>query len=795
MKRFVKRSLSVVLMLAMLLSLFAGMLTVNAAPALPSKNTAARHTVCTALSGQAKAYYTNAYAYDTMSRLAGGTDNCLTSTSSALFQQLHTLMEDTHTYYTKYGGTSSGSLAYYWESTDANKGSSNPVLFYSDTVSGSFNREHVWPKSRASFYQSNGGSDLHHLRPADSKVNSTRSNMTMGNVRQKVTNPSTYEYNNKTVLWYDTSKDLVEINDNIKGDVARIYLYVYTRWEERNLFMNDPNPKQASGDTGGNNGLKVIESLDTLLQWCKEDPVDEWEMKRNDLTQQVQGNRNVFIDYPEYAWLLFGQEIPNDMVTPSGKAASQVTYNITVAANNPAYGTVTRSGLTITAAPKTGYQVQDAVVTPANAAAITREGNTFKLSDVTADCTVTVNFAPGTAVTLTFVVPQGVTCAGKSGYAGDNVTLSAPSGKPASNDAATFLGWADSKVADTTVKPAVKTAGAAYTLAADHTFYAVYSFYPEGVTTLHYAFDPVSCKHTETRAEHKEPTCAEAGYDRLVCSKCGAVVESAPIPAKGHTYEELVTPPTCSSKGYTTSTCTVCGYSIKGKFVDRLEHTWDEGVVTKEPTETTNGIKTFTCTVCGATKTAKIPAGTEVKPDDPATGEFTDVDSSAWYYEGVNYVVSQNLMNGVDDDEFDPEGELTRAMLVTILYRKAGKPSVEGKTNPFADVAEGQWYTDAVIWAADSGIVKGITATTFEPETSITREQIAVILYRFDGEKTCEGSLEAYSDHASVSGYAVNALVWATVEGIVNGMDGRLAPQNTATRAQLAKMLFCYLTK
>ena len=273
------------------------------------KNTGTRHAVCTALSDQARAYYTGNNTFASVSALAASASDPM---QSAMFSRLHTLMESTMT-----NSVSYSSLTSYWPKTDANNGSSNPILFYSDELSSSFNREHVWPKSRASFKESYGGSDLHHLRPTNANVNSTRGNMTMGNVKGVLSSYKTYAYGGKTVLWYSTADDLVEVNDNIKGDVARILLYVWCRWEEPNLYTNDPNPVIGPSDDA-NTGLKVIESLDTLLQWMEIDPVDTWEMSRNDQCENVQGNRNVFIDYPEYAWLLFDRQVPAGYVTPSG---------------------------------------------------------------------------------------------------------------------------------------------------------------------------------------------------------------------------------------------------------------------------------------------------------------------------------------------------------------------------------------------------------------------------------------------------------------------------------------------
>ena len=181
----------------------------------------------------------------------------------------------------------------------------------------------------------------------------------------------------------------------------------------------------------------------------------------------------------------------------------------------------------------------------------------------------------------------------------------------------------------------------------------------------------------------------------------------------------------------------------------------------------------------------------------PSTN-FTDVEENGWYHTGVDFMVRNGFMNGVADDAFDVDGNLTRAQLVTILYRIAREPESTA-TNPFADVADGQWYTNAVIWAAENGIVKGVNTTTFAPNDQITREQIATILFRYAKAEKVEGKLAGFPDAEKVSDYAADAMAWAVEQGLINGIsesDGKtyLAPQETATRAQIAVILMRYLT-
>jgi len=271
-------------------------------------NTGTRDTIATSLSSDALSYYTGTNTYSSLSSLS----------QSNLKSKLYTLMSSTMK-----SSVSYKSLTSYWPFTDAENGKAGTVLFYSNQKSTSFNREHVWPKSRGSFYQINGGCDLHHLRPTNATVNSQRGNHTMGNLNHTGT---VISYNGKTAGWLDTSKDMFEPLDNVKGDVARIYLYMYVRWQQPNLYqdVSSANLPKFDSDDSANDGQAVIESLDTLLQWMQDDPVDTWEMSRNDIIEGVQGNRNVFIDYPELAWKLFGKSVPANLITPS-KSGSGVT--------------------------------------------------------------------------------------------------------------------------------------------------------------------------------------------------------------------------------------------------------------------------------------------------------------------------------------------------------------------------------------------------------------------------------------------------------------------------------------
>ena len=175
---------------------------------------------------------------------------------------------------------------------------------------------------------------------------------------------------------------------------------------------------------------------------------------------------------------------------------------------------------------------------------------------------------------------------------------------------------------------------------------------------------------------------------------------------------------------------------------------------------------------------------------------FTDVSSNEWYYDAVKYVYDNGMMNGIDSTTFSPNNTTTRGMIVTILHRLEGEPSAAAAG--FTDVASGQWYTDAIAWAAANDIVNGYSETEFGPNDTITREQMAAILYRYASFKgydvTATASLSDYTDAALISGYATAAMQWANAEGLITGVTNTtLNPQGNATRAEVATILmrFC----
>lgn len=256
---------------------------------------------------------------------------------------------------------------------------------------------------------------------------------------------------------------------------------------------------------------------------------------------------------------------------------------------------------------------------------------------------------------------------------------------------------------------------------------------------------------------------------------------------------------------YTEGTVTVLptdvtkpGYTFLGWFT-----AYTGGVQVRQIEATETGEKTF---YARWQKTVLPPPpvtpGTPVTPARPAAPvglPFADVSGSDWFYNDVRYVYEKGIMDGTGADRFSPNAPLTRAMIVTILYRMAGSPSVSGSSD-FTDVTAGKWFAKAVAWAAANGIVNGYGSGLFGPNDPVTREQLAAILYRYAvyggmTAVTLEENLGSFADTAQLSAYAIQAMNWAVGQGLINGSGSNLVPKAQATRAQVAAIIHRYLER
>lgn len=317
MKNITKRSISFlmafILCISVLLSISFSVQAANVDYVYSSNNYilnwGTREELATFLSQNAIAFYEkNNVTYDELEALSGSS-NVNTVPSSELYKELQDLMKDNHKKQTSYGDT-----RYMYQYTDCQnscKTSTAISSFYSGEDIGpgwdagaTWNREHTWPKSKTAYKSVNNGSineatDIMTLRPAGSSENSSRGNKAYGTQ----TNSSFFNPNHYAGDKYD-----------LRGDCARIMLYTYVRWGNTSYMW---------GSSG------VIQSKDVLLQWVEEDPVDTWELGRNDSVQSITGTRNVFVDYPELVFILFGEEVPTTYSTPSGEAKDTSSSNNT----------------------------------------------------------------------------------------------------------------------------------------------------------------------------------------------------------------------------------------------------------------------------------------------------------------------------------------------------------------------------------------------------------------------------------------------------------------------------------
>ena len=461
MKSQSKRIVSLLLSLAMLVSLVSGMSLVSVQAASVDYvysgnyvyNWGQRDELATFLSPMAEDFYTdNNVDYTTLASLSGASSTSDVP-SSALFSALHELMYKNLTHRTSYGDTRY--LYCYTDCQNSAKTDSSMSSFYSGKAIGpdwdggsTWNREHVWPNSKSNTESgddySDRETDIMMLRPTTVSENSSRGNTPYG----------------EGSGYYDPNKASNGAH-NVRGDVSRVILYVYTCWG------GSSNSEEQDGAL--DYMWKVMQSKDILLKWMEEDPVDTWEMGRNDSVESITGTRNVFVDYPELAFLLFDEEVPTGYDSPSGEGAS-AGYTVTASTNNSNYGTVSVKGSTITADPKTGYAVSGYTIL-SGAATVKQNGNVFTVVP-TSDVSIRINFAKRTQSTVQFACADG-TVTSQTAYIGDVITLPAHSGTLQSGY--TFLGWVEGKVEDTTVMPTYFKAEESYTVIGDMVLYALYS--------------------------------------------------------------------------------------------------------------------------------------------------------------------------------------------------------------------------------------------------------------------------------------------------------------------------------
>lgn len=746
MKRTSTRALSFVIVLAIVVSLFAGMLTTSAASY--TANWGKRGQVATSPSSKASSYYTGSYSYATLSSLSGSTSSSAASIyASPLGTALHKLSSDRQSYTTSYDSTKS--LYMY---TDCENGNTSTISsFYSgknmNSAWGSgWNREHTWPNSKG--LNGSDENDIMMLRPTAESENNSRGNTAYG----------------ESSGYYDPNSE-ANGKYNLHGDIARLMLQHMIRWGNTRYMFG----------SGG-----VMESRAVLLKWIEEDPVDTWELGRNDAVQSITGVRNVFVDYPELAFLLLGESVPAGYSTPSNSnGATQPTtptqpvtgneYVLTDSLKNGDKAVIYNpgNGEAVPAISTGNYYLSVVAVTPTGNKITTTDDSI--IWDVVKNSDGTYTFKNGAnTLSLNWNTSNSKTSVSLDGT---NPKLTVES--------------LNAETSSYVIYSATQTGNH------DHIYLERYEYNGAGEFT---AYDTSADRVTEASfgfqfyvlneggsepTEPTEPTNPTTPTDPTEPTEPTTPTESTT--ACNHTYVDTKVGATCAQPGYTLHTCSKCGYSYRSAFTETLSHSFSGGI----------------CVNCGAEDPNYVDPTPDIPYDDsPLYASYKDLEKEAWYRSGIVYALHQGLMNGVGKENehiFDPSGKVTRAMVVTILYRAAGSPSAKGLALPFEDVETGSWYTSAVAWAADQGIVLGVSDTEFDPHSPITREQLAAILYRYAGEPAAQGNLSAYIDAKNVTEYAISALKWAIGEKIITGIDNRLAPQETATRAQIATVFFRYL--
>ncbi len=288
-----------------------------------------------------------------------------------------------------------------------------------------------------------------------------------------------------------------------------------------------------------------------------------------------------------------------------------------------------------------------------------------------------------------------------------------------------------------------------------------------------------------------EPTCTEKGVQQWACTNegCDNVTDTVEeIDAKGHDHQwVVVTEPTCTADGVSENKCTVCGDVKEQRNDAKLPHNEDVQSPVVVDGNWTGAVQTY-CSMCGEL------VGEDTVNIDEVVGAYTDVDKNAWYVGGIAYCTYKGYMSGTSATTAAPDATLTRAQFVTLLANLDGVDLAQyaDVDNDFVDVNKGQWFYNAVTWAAAEGYANGVGGGQFAPDANVTRAQLAKFFYVYaeknGGDMTPTNDLSDFSDGATVPGWAVDYIKWAVGAGLINGMGGAVNGDGTATRAQAAKI-------
>ncbi len=695
-----KRSLSMFMVLVMLVA-FVPALSLGASAAEVNYKTdsngyiynwGTRGTVATFLSPNAEDFYEdNNTSYNELSSLSGGSDKS-DAPKSELYRELQNLMKSNHDYINGY--SANNNLLKY---TDCQNGGGKISSFYSGNAigpnwgEGSWNKEHTWPNSKG--LEGSDEDDIMMIRPTSTSENSSRGNTAYG----------------QSSGYYDPNKESKGAY-NLHGDVARIFLYVYVRWG---------NINKAWGSGG------VMESVEVLLAWMEEDPVDTWELGRNDSVESITGTRNVFVDYPELAFLLFGEEVPADMQTPSSANASCGHNN---------YGSSVVTAPTCTARGFTTYTCKTAGCDSTyKTDFVAAKGHTYT-NDV---CSVCGEAKPAEPVKPTYTTTPEIGKAYKLGlfstteyfftgsmvstyygasdtdYAkGVDVYLEQANGGyylyfknssgqkqyiniVASNDYRNFSysSTATSVFVWDTAKNTLKT-----TVAGEYCYIGNYGSY----SSMN-GLKESNLKDTDYLARlytmggnaggNPSDTPSTPPTDNPVCQ---------------HNYNSFVTAPTCTAGGFTTYVCSLCGNSYTGNQTTAKGHSY------------TNN----TCTGCGATKPA---AGTSTQATisfaDKANRTELTKTQQVWVQNGIT-VTNDKTSGSADIADYSNPVRFYKSSKVTVAYPGMTKIVIACSSTSYANDCKGAIGDNATVNGQEVTVTLDSAVDSFEFVLSVGQVRV-----------------------------------------------------------------------
>lgn len=248
---------------------------------------------------------------------------------------------------------------------------------------------------------------------------------------------------------------------------------------------------------------------------------------------------------------------------------------------------------------------------------------------------------------------------------------------------------------------------------------------------------------------------------------------------EAHDFQPVCAPASCTESGYQGLRCSRCGQTKDMESLPQLEHVWGEWTIRTEADSENEGLRSHTCKVCGETAEESIP---------PWGNPFTDLEEDGFYYESVLWACNNGIADGLDETHFGPLELCTRAQVVTFLWRAAGEPEPFGGEMPFEDVAPGAYYAEAVAWAVESGVTKGVDSRHFTPDRVCTRAQVVTFLHRFEGEPAATGE-EPFED-VRPGDYFCGSVCWAYETGITLGTGAAaFSPHSDCTRGQIVTFL------